>query len=113
MNAPQPYDSGTDCDDSLDSVFPGQKERCDLMDNDCNGSIDDADDTEAPTWYVDLMAMAFGAVDYPKVACPDENGLGPEGYVSSFSDCDDTHALSIPILKGSTGGVELCVTRGA
>lgn len=110
MNAPQPYDSGTDCDDSLDSVFPGQRERCDLIDNDCNGSIDDADDTEAPTWYVDADGDGFGAVGYPKVACPDENGIGPEGYVSNFSDCDDTHTLTHPYLEGVDGGVELCDT---
>ena len=112
MNAPQPYDSGTDCDDSLDSVFPGQTERCDLMDNDCNGSIDDADETEASTWYVDADGDGFGAVDYPKVACPDENGHGPEGYVSNFSDCDDTHALTHPYLEGVDGGIELCDVDG-
>ena len=74
------------------------------MDNDCNGSIDDADDTEAPTWYVDSDGDGFGAVDYPKVACPDENGFGPEGYVPNFSDCDDTHALTHPYLEGVDGG---------
>ena len=36
------------------------------MDNDCNGSIDDADETEAPTWYVDATAMVLVLWIIPK-----------------------------------------------
>lgn len=30
-----------DCDDENDTVFPGAKEVCDLLDNDCDGSVDE------------------------------------------------------------------------
>jgi Putative metal-binding motif len=32
---------GADCDDASASVFPGAAELCDVVDNDCNGSVDD------------------------------------------------------------------------
>jgi len=33
---------GYDCDDSEESVYPGAEELCDLLDNDCNGVVDDS-----------------------------------------------------------------------
>ncbi|MEC8380050.1 MAG: MopE-related protein, partial [Myxococcota bacterium] len=112
VNAPQPYDSGTDCDDSNEEIYPNQRELCDLIDNDCNGTVDDALPIDSPIWYVDSDGDGFGAIDYPLSACPDAEGNGPAGYVSSFSDCDDTHAFSHPYLDGVDGGVELCDSEG-
>jgi hypothetical protein len=36
------YLSYEDCDDTNPAVYPGAEERCDGLDNDCNGKIDDA-----------------------------------------------------------------------
>ncbi len=37
----EPGSCGDDCDDKSDKAFPGNKEVCDGVDNDCNGVVDD------------------------------------------------------------------------
>ncbi len=85
----------TDCNDLDINIHPGALETCDLMDDDCNGLIDE-DDPEiigALIWYADLDADGFGDADSTKTAC-----YSPAGYVSDNTDCDDANAAISPAI---------------
>jgi len=106
---------GTDCDDSLDTVYPGATELCDQLDNDCNDVVDDIDaDGDG------FIADTCGGDDcddskanvYP--GAPEDGGMGAggdgidndcdgevdegtdsvdddgDGYSESDGDCDDS-----------------------
>jgi hypothetical protein len=47
-------------DDERADVFPGAEERCDGVDNDCDGTTD-AGATDATAWYNDGDGDGFGA----------------------------------------------------
>ncbi len=71
----------TDCDDADDAVFPAAPERCDGLDNDCDGSIDE--DVQS-TWFADADADGFGDAASPLDDCDP-----PDGYAATDDDCDD------------------------
>ncbi len=84
-----------DCDDADAAVFPGAAERCDGVDQDCDGLIDeDAEDGAA--WYPDADGDGYGAAAPAVSACE-----APDGTVSSATDCDDDDASAYP------GGAEI------
>ncbi len=86
-----------DCDDAADAINPAATEVCDGLDNDCDGDTDEADATDASTWYIDYDGDGYGSTSYTSAACTQ-----PSGYVSDDSDCDDSSADAHP------GGTEIC-----
>jgi hypothetical protein len=80
----------SDCDDSDALVAPGETELCDGADNDCDGTVDEADAADASSWYPDTDGDGHGAGE-PTVACD-----APAGMVAGDEDCDDTLAEVSP-----------------
>ena len=80
--------SASDCDDADVSVHPGAIERCDEVDNDCDGEVDE--DVE-PAWYLDADGDGYGNPAAVAYACEQ-----PDGYVQNASDCDDAGAAVYP-----------------
>ncbi|MEC7241961.1 MAG: MopE-related protein, partial [Myxococcota bacterium] len=82
---------GTDCDDASSAVNPAATERCDGIDNNCDGSTDGSDSIDASTWFADLDSDGFGDLSNTTKACSQ-----PSSYTSDNSDCNDTTALAAP-----------------
>jgi large repetitive protein len=87
-----------DCDDESEDVSPIGTEICNLLDDDCDGAVDENDATDAQTWYVDQDGDGHGDVDGSgSLQC-----YAPTGYVLDNTDCDDEDvtihpdALEIP-----------------
>ncbi|MFT5685609.1 MAG: hypothetical protein ACI8RZ_006563 [Myxococcota bacterium] len=86
--------TATDCQDDDAESYPGAAERCDEVDNDCDGEIDE---DVRYAWYADADADGYGDPDSEYETCDP-----PPGYVSDDTDCDDTEAAAYP------GGFEVC-----
>ena len=84
----------TDCDDSEFDINPNASEKCDSVDNDCDGSIDEEVQS---VWYADTDGDGYGDVAQPLNDCNP-----PQGYVADSSDCDDGSNTVFP------GAAEIC-----
>jgi hypothetical protein len=82
--------TGGDCDDRDAAVSPGEEERCNGVDDDCDGE-EDLDAADAATWYPDWDGDGWGDASAPTTACE-----APAGTVSEAGDCDDGDAAVNP-----------------
>ena len=86
-----------DCAPDDASIFPGNPETCDAVDNDCDGVVDDG----VTEWvFADLDGDGYGAGSVAVQACAGTAGFAVEG-----GDCDDDDAQVHP------GADELCNDR--
>ncbi len=91
----------TDCDDGDVSVNPGESELCDGLDNDCDGTTDEADAADATTWYADSDGDGYGDASTFTTAC-----TAPSGYVADATDCDDGSSAVNTAATESCNGVD-------
>ncbi len=91
----------TDCDDTLDVVFPGADEICDTLDNDCNTEIDEAPETWT-SWYRDVDDDGYGDSSTLVDQC-----FAPSGFVGLGDDCDDLNgAINPGMAEICNGGID-------
>ncbi len=81
----------TDCDDGDAAINPAASERCDSVDNDCDGAIDEDDAIDVLSWYADGDGDGYGDASSSAMSCEQ-----PTGHVSNSTDCDDTDAAISP-----------------
>jgi hypothetical protein len=86
--------NNTDCDDSTNLRYPGRVETCDLIDNNCNTTVDEGVTT---TYYRDQDSDTYGIASDSRQACTQ-----PAGYVTNSGDCNDMQS------EAWTGRAEIC-----
>ena len=92
--------AGVDCDDTDADVHPGAEERCNGIDDDCDGQVDGQDAVDATDWYLDGDGDGYGE-GLASRACE-----GASGQVDQDGDCDNTDAAINP------GAREICDVAG-
>ena len=98
--APEGYlTNNEDCDDVDTDIHPSADEYCDFVDNNCDGTIDEATAVNASVYYADADGDTFGNPSMTQSACNQ-----PIGYVLNNSDCNDQNNTVNPDAD------ELCVT---
>ncbi len=75
---------GGDCDDADPEVHPDAAERCNGLDDNCDGTNDEG--MAGSTWYVDDDGDGFGVDSTAEQLCTDP----ATGYSQAGGDCDDT-----------------------
>lgn len=91
--------SSADCNDASASVYPGAKELCNQIDDDCDGVVDD-NATNRATWYYDADGDGYGVSTKTQLACDQ-----PKNYASTSTDCNDADKAIHP------GASEICNSK--
>lgn len=79
---------GPDCDDNNASVHPGASEVCNLLDDNCNGEVDER---VLATLYLDADGDNHGDPGRPISACPHQTMSEGTYLVTHGNDSDDTN----------------------
>ena len=90
-----------DCNDNDNSVFPGAEESCDLLDNNCDGEIDN-DAVDQIVWFDDTDGDGWGE-GTQREGCP---GDAPAGTADRDGDCDDDDVAINPDADELCDGVD-------
>jgi hypothetical protein len=99
-------DNADDCDDASDRVHPDASERCDEVDNDCDGLVDDEDDDvdagSQSNWFPDADGDGYGGTGgSPVQACEQ-----PDGYGTGANDCDEAAPTIKPAAPELCNGID-------
>ena len=93
----------TDCDDTDAAVNPGATESCTGVDDDCDGLVDDEDDsiTGGTQYYADNDGDSYGDSHNTVARCAQ-----PSGYVEDDTDCNDGSADDHPDADENCDGAD-------
>ena len=86
-----------DCDDADPTRFPGNDERCDGLDNDCDGAVDAPNPVDGVLVYADFDMDSWGVASHTEIRC----GI-TVGFSRFSGDCDDTDDAISP------SAIEVC-----
>lgn len=80
--------NSNDCNDGSNQANPNKTETCDGIDNDCDGSTDEANAQGCTTYYRDYDGDGYGDASLSQCTC------STQGYfdVTNSSDCYDNNA---------------------
>lgn len=81
---------GGDCDDTRLLIHPGVVESCNLVDDDCNGAVDD-NASDADSWLEDLDQDSYGNKDEVVLSCSQPVGYVAQPTDPSDVDCDESN----------------------
>ena len=70
---------------------PSATELCNGEDDNCDGSTDGSDSSDATTWYLDGDEDGYGTISDSIMSCSQ-----PTGYATSSDDCNDGDASISP-----------------
>jgi hypothetical protein len=94
----------SDCDDGDPEVGPGMPERCNDVDDNCDGSVDEGAPADR-VWYPDSDGDGHGEPATPLASCAQPAA----GYVLLGDDCDDRDpAVSPSALERCNGFDDTC-----
>lgn len=97
--APEGYVTASgDCKDTNDLINPGASERCNSIDDNCNGQVDE---NVNATYYRDADGDGYG-----NAAAPIQDCNAPSGYVANKTDCNDANAAVNPGASETCNGVD-------
>ncbi|MDQ7008091.1 MAG: putative metal-binding motif-containing protein, partial [Acidobacteriota bacterium] len=95
---PEYVEVGGDCNEGDPEAWPGAAERCNGLDDDCDGEVDEAPTVDPPTWYPDLDGDGYGEEALGVSSCAPP----APAWVQAGGDCDDGDAQVHP------GAAERC-----
>jgi hypothetical protein len=104
-------DNADDCGDDDDARFPGAPERCNGLDDDCDGSIENDDDDTVT--FVDYWPDVDGDTYGDETATPTASCDGPpdaDGWSTNGDDCNDDPVVGASAYPGADevcdGGID-------
>jgi competence protein ComEC len=90
-----------DCDDDDPERHPEASERCDGLDDDCDGQVDEDFVEPQQAWYPDLDGDGWGDPLGEQLRCG-----GGEGLVRQVGDCDDDDPRLHPASREPCDGLD-------